>query len=237
MRHCLEKPGIIIYTAFYLCLAVLYITYAVRVFTGETFHVYVSFVDLYLLAAAAIFILGYTIWKPSWRKLLAFCIAFLSVGCGYFTLHHAEAYAAKHFLLPRQAALEKLVADLTAYGSIRHMSNRGHYRYLNEEQFEYPIDGTYSSRLPGFEQILAKEGVDAETYEDFLHRMESLGFIYLEMKQNYVGFMIDGFLDNTYGLLYLREGQSVPMKGSQVFWDQLVGLEHIMGPWYYFNTS
>lgn len=198
-----------------------------------------------IAGASGLFLLGQAVYERSRQSWLRVAIAALVVLAGYFgiaPLSHGVEYAQ---FMYRRARLEALVYDVLADGRVRSMSDATRfYKDLNGIDLRDvgpPVDAGDEQGPPDaipLSTALAKTGIDEPTYRRLRAALLSTGYIELEVAPGYVAFVEDGMLDNLFGVVYVRPGQTPPPLSSEfVDGTELVSLRHLSGPWYAFGTT
>ena len=97
--------------------------------------------------------------------------------------------------------------------------------------------GPVASRGRPLDQVLMRDAIAAQRYEEFRGRLRDLKLTQFDAQPGFVAFLYDGMLDNLEGYLLVKPGGSPPAVHSTLFGAQLVRLEPIGDGWYRFVTT
>lgn len=146
------------------------------------------------------------------------------------------------FFESRRSRLDAFARDIVAYGRIHGMSDGlRHFTELNGELVATSASDP-ATRSPGattrpLEQMLARDGIAAHRYDDFLQRLRDLALIEFDDEPAFVAFLYDGMVDGQEGYLLVKPGASPPSMRSTLFGEALIRLEPIGDGWYRFATT
>jgi hypothetical protein len=239
------KPKQIPLVVFYASLFVLGCGIVFARDLGPFFVVMALGAAVLIAAGSGLFLLGQALYERSRQSWLRVAIAALVVLAGYFgitPLSHGVEYAQFTY---RRARLEALVYDVLKDGRVRSMSDaRRFFKDLNGIHLRDvgpPVDaGSEQGPLDAvpLSVALARTGIDEPAYRHFRAALLSTGYLEVEVAPGYVAFVEDGMLDNLFGVVYVRPGNTPPPLGSEfVDGTELVALRHLSGPWYSFGTT
>jgi len=233
------------YTFFYGGLVVWVFLAVFGLFVGPMMDFLVSMMVAPAILAGALMMLLYAAIKPSWAKAREVVIS-LAVGAGLLVADpHLRTAGLRFFWDVREAQANAFVAELLSYARIREMDTGDrHFKELNGELIAYAAAQVDTQHVEGLrptlpvQGVLRRDGIDPRIYELFRQRLRSLGFIHVEVHDEYIAFVRDGMLDNVYGFVWIRPGHSAPELGSEfVDATQLVLLRPISGHWHFFATT
>ncbi len=230
-------PRIPKFGVFVGCVCLL-ISLVFRLFIGD-FASLILF--LFSLLAVSLSLISIVIWlliRPSFSKLKEvvspLVVVVLTVVISYF----ATSAAWTIFLWPRQQKLTSFTQDLVSYGRITEMSDgRRYHKSLNGTVFDSSDQKLDPPNHPALLNILKTNKIELGRYIDFRKRLISLGFIDVEVHDNYVAFLYDGMLDNLYGVLWVKPGANPPAMNSLIFGCNLIYLHARGEGWYLFGTT
>ena len=196
------------------------------------------------LLLSAVVVLGWALVPPRWAKLRVAALALL-VGTGLVALSpRLRRTGDRLFFESRRADLEAFTADILAYGRIHEMSDGlRHFKELNGELIALRHAEVDTLRAPGLRptlpvaRVLARDGIDRQTYDVFRERLRELKFIEFEVHRGFVAFVYDGMLDNVDGYLLVRAGHEPPALNSEIFSSQLIAIKPLGSGWYWFATT
>jgi hypothetical protein len=194
---------------------------------------------------SGLFLLGQAVYDRSRQSWLRVATAALVVLAGYFGIAPLSRGVEYAQFIYRRARLEALVHNILADGRVRSMSDATRfYKDLNGIPLRDVGPPVYAHDEQGppdavpLSTALAKTGIDEPTYRRFRAVLLSTGYLEVEVAPGYVAFVEGGMLDNLFGVVYVRPGQTPPPLGSGfVDGTQLVSLRHLSGPWYSFGTT
>jgi hypothetical protein len=177
-----------------------------------------------------------------WRKVAVLLLAVLAdVGLisGTTTLERAGD---RLFFESRRSRLDAFTRDIVAYGHIHQMSDGlRHFTELNGQLVAAAAadltTASVASTTQPIEQVLARDGITAQRYEDFRERLRDLGVIQFDAEPGYVAFLYDGMVDSQEGYLRVKAGASPPAMHATLFGAALIRLEPIGDGWYRFATT
>jgi hypothetical protein len=87
------------------------------------------------------------------------------------------------------------------------------------------------------EQVLVRDAVSAQRYEEYRRRLRDLKIIQFDAEPGYVAFLYDGMLENLEGYLVVKPGGSPPAMRAPLFGAALIRLEPLGDGWYRFATT
>lgn len=198
-----------------------------------------------IAAGSGLFLLGQAVYERSRQAWLRVAIAALAALAGYFGVMPLSRGVEYTQFMYHRARLDTLVHDVLADGRVRSMSAATRfYKDLNGiplRDVGPPVDAGDEEGPPDavpLSTALAKTGIDEPTYRRFRAALLSTGYLEVEVAPVYVAFVEGGMLDNLFGVVYVRPGQTPPPLGSEfVDGTELVSLRHLSGPWYSFGTT
>ncbi len=132
------------------------------------------------------------------------------------------------FLESRRAGLEALVLELEPVDELFDVRVGGDESWVRH--------GSNRRRIP-LSEFLERTTIDEQRYSRWGERVDSLGFYLAEVRPDWIAFHRGGFYDDICGLMYVKPGRPIPVRGEPVGEDQLWHLSHVTGDWYYFETS
>ena len=143
------------------------------------------------------------------------------------------------FVILRKDKLDKLAHEIKEYSKIKQMSDgQRFWKSINNISIESKIKDTTSNEFFGpkyfLDDILAKENVEKNKYEDFRQQLISIGFIEFEtLEDGSLSFTIDGMLDNCEGYAYSTTGENPVSNncGVIIFWKK------VADNWYVWATT
>jgi hypothetical protein len=198
-----------------------------------------------IAAGSGLFVLGQAVYERSRQAWLRVAIAALAALAGYFGVMPLSRVVEYTQFMYHRARLNALVHDVLADGRVRSMSDATRfYKDLNGiplRDVGPPVDAGDEQGPPDavpLSTALAKTGIDEPTYRRFRAALLSTGYLEFKVAPGYVAFVEDGMLDNLFGVVYVRPGQTPPPLGSEfVDGTELVSLRHLSEPWYSFGTT
>lgn len=200
----------------------------------------IAFIALPVLALSFLVVLGWAAWPPRRRAKLGLALIALLLGAGVIQAAPWLASTGEElFFSNRREGLERLAADLIAYGRIRQMSDGlRHFKELNGELIAYtPAEVDTLRQTWPVGDVLARDGITPAKYTEFRDRLRGLKFIEVKVEPGYVAFLCDGLLDNLEGYLLVRSGMTPPPLNTEFFSAQLIELVPLGGGWYAFATT
>jgi hypothetical protein len=233
------------YTFFYGSLAVWAFLAVFGFFVGDVVDLLASMMIAPAILAGALMMLLYAAIKPSWAKAREVVVA-LAVGAGLLVARPQLSTAGLElFWGVRETQATAFVAELLSYARIREMDTGDrHFKELNGELVAYSPAQVDTQHVHGLrptlplQSVLQRDAIDPRIYEMFRQRLRSLGFIHVEVHDEYIAFVRDGMLDNLYGFVWIPPGHKTPELGSEfVSETQLVLLRPLGGHWYFFATT
>ena len=192
---------------------------------------------------STLIVLVWTLWPPRRRKLGVLLVALgvdAALTLGSFAIERAGE---RVFFESRRARLERLAQDIVAYGQIEQMSDGTRaFKELNHQLVAYTpseIESTPAAdrRPRPLGDVLARDRIAAQRYEEFRRRLRDVKLIEFDVKPGYVAFLYDGLVDNLAGYLVVRPGGAPPAIRSELFGADLVYLEPLGHGWYRFATT
>lgn len=166
-------------------------------------------------------------------------------GLTVFASHPLRMASQSLYLLVNRPAMDALVRDVVAFGKIQEMSDgKRYWASLNQMVVVDPIlsEGgqppTQEPHVFPLDSVLARDGIARGEYEERRRGLIRTGALSVEVSDDYVALVHDGFLDNLYGYVWLRPGRPVPgIGGPFVEHTQLSSLRALDGRWYFFVTT
>jgi len=233
------------YTVFFGSLAAWAFLAVGGLFVNQIADIFASMLVAPAILVGALMMLVYAIIKPSWTKAREVVIAF-AVGAGLLIAEpQLRTAGLELYWALREAQANEFVAELLSYARIREMDSGDRYfKELNGDLIAYEAAQVDTRHVDGLrptlpvQTVLRRDGIDPRVYELFRQRLRSLGFIHVEVRDDYVAFVRDGILDNVYGFVWIRPGHHAPAAGS-AFVDEteLVLLRPLGGHWHFFATT
>jgi hypothetical protein len=199
-------------------------------------------VGLPLLALSTLGVIVWAAWGIRWRKVVLLLLAVVA-DVGFVSGGDALSRSGDRlFFATRRSRLESFAHDIVAYGRIRQMSDGTRsFTELNGELVAGPAaeatTGSAAARRRPLAQVLARDAIAAQRYEEFRRRLRDLELTQFDARPGFVAFLYDGMLDNLEGYLLVEPGASPPALRSTLFGASLVRLEPIGGGWYRFVTT
>jgi len=195
-----------------------------------------------LLVVSTLVVGAWAAWGIRGRKVVVLLVAVVAdVGliAGTSTLERAGD---RLFFESRRSRLDAFTRDIVAYGRIHQMSDgQRHFTELNGQLVAASAaDLTTRSVGPStrpLEQVLARDAIAVQRYEDFRQRLRDLAVIQFDAQPGYVAFLYDGMVDGQEGYLRVKPGDSPPATGAKLFGAAVIRLEPIGDGWYRFATS
>ncbi|HEV8398566.1 MAG TPA: hypothetical protein VGQ18_01885 [Gemmatimonadales bacterium] len=181
------------------------------------------------LLAGGLLVLAYTAMRPSWAKARELLIA-VCVTAGAIRLAPTIRTAGVTlFWATREDRATTFVAEILSYGRVREMDDG--LRYFNR------LNGERGDGLP-VQAVLVRDAIDPGVFERFQRRLRELKLVHVEVREDCIAFVQDGFLDNVEGFFWVRPGHRPPPLYSEfVYESELVGLRPLGNGWYYFATT
>ncbi len=140
----------------------------------------------------------------------------------------------------RQGQYQHFVNDILSDQKVRTMSNYSDEADVYEAcENLLRIDRSKTSEPEWhtlFSTTIHDNGISFDRLKTYLATMRKLGIIQFEIEGNRVVFLLDGILDNEFGLMYLIDGQ-LPATGSKFHGCDLTGLQHLSENWYFYWTT
>ncbi|MFL5619852.1 MAG: hypothetical protein ACJ79A_15830 [Gemmatimonadaceae bacterium] len=195
-----------------------------------------------LLALSTLAVMVWTAWGIRWRKvavLLLVVVADAGFISGSSTLSRAGD---RMFFETRRSRLDTFARDIVAYGRIHEMSDgMRSFIELNGDVVagstsDGPARSLVAPAVP-LEQVLTRDGIAAQRYEEFRDRLRDLKIIQFDAEPGFVAFLYDGMLENLEGYLLVKPGGSPPAMRSTLFGAALIHLEPLGDGWYRFATT
>jgi len=233
------------YTFFYGGLVVWASLAVFGLFVGDMVDLLASMMVAPAILAGALMMLLYAAIKPSWAKAREVVVG-LAAGMALLVAQPQLRTAGLEFFWGvRNAQATAFVAELLSYARIREMDTGDrHFKELNGELVAYSAAQVDTQHVDGLrptlpiQSVLQRDGIDPRVYEMFRQRLRSLGFIHVEVHDDYIAFVRDGMLDNLYGFVWIRPGHRAPKLGSEfVDETQLVLLRPVGGHWHFSATT
>jgi len=227
---------------FVVVLTVLAVWVLLEKFLGAGSGLAFTVVGQMLLGVSTLTVMGWAAWGIRWQKAVLLLLAVVA-DAGLISGSPALTRAGDRlFFQTRRSRLETFSRDIVDYGRIHQMSDGTRsFTELNgvlvtRSATEATIGSSSTPRRP-LEEVLARDAIAAQRYEEFRRRLQDLKLTQFDAKPGYVAFLYDGMLDNLEGYLLVRPGGSPPALRSTLFGATLVSLEPIGDGWYRFTTT
>ena len=190
-------------------------------------------VFLVLALVALVLIVSSRQYQPKWVTWGASALfALWFPACSSGTLHNLG----DHLYFQRRAgALRELVARIDRYGTIDSMSD-GLRFYKDINQIRYRELGDDTTEAIPLQAALDSAGVSAVAFEDIRQRLIDVGIVDFETYQGRRAFVIEGFLDNYSGLLYVPTGPA-PKYGEYAPRGKIISLTRVAPNWWLYATT
>ena len=227
---------------FVVVVALLALWLLLEKFLGAGTALAFTVVGLPLLALSTLAVMVWAAWGIRWQKVVLLLLAVVA-DVGFLSGNDALTRTGDRlFFATRRSRLETFAHDIVSYGRIHQMSDGLRaFTELNGELVAGSPDGAAAdaavARRRPLEQVLARDAIAAQRYEEFRRRLRDLKLTQFEAQPGFVAFLYDGMLDNLEGYLLVKPGGSPPAVRSTLFGASLVHLEPIGDGWYRFVTS
>ena len=197
-----------------------------------------------LLVLSTLVVGVWAAWGIRWPKVAVLLLAVVAdVGLISGTSFLARA-GDRLFFESRRSRLDAFAREIVAYGRIHQMSDGlRHFTDLNGQLVTSSRAGAQAtpssdaSSAQSLEQVLARDAISAQRYEEFRQRLRDLKVIQFDTQPGYVAFLYDGMVDGQEGYLLVRPGASPPAVRSSLFGELLISLEPLGDGWYRFATT
>ena len=227
---------------FVVVVALLALWLLLEKFLGAGTALAFTVVGLPLLALSTLAVMVWAAWGIRWQKVVLLLLAVVA-DVGFLSGNDALTRTGDRlFFATRRSRLETFAHDIVSYGRIHQMSDGlRSFTELNGELVAGSPDGAVAdaagARRRPLEQVLARDAIAAQRYEEFRRRLRDLKLTQFDAQPGFVAFLYDGMLDNLEGYLLVKPGGSPPAVRSTLFGASLVRLEPIGDGWYRFVTS
>ena len=199
-------------------------------------------IGLPLLGLSTLAVMVWAAWGIHWQKVVVLLLAVVA-DVGFISRTQTLSRAGDRlFFATRRSRLETFAHDIDAYGRIRQMSDgMRSFTELNGELVagsaaEAAMGSAASPRRP-LAQVLARDAIAAQRYEEFRRRLRDLRITRFDAQPGYVAFLYDGMLDKLEGYLLVKPGGSPPALRSALFGASVISIEPIGDGWYRFATT
>ena len=220
-------------------------------FIGAGTALVFTVVGLPVLALSTLGVMVWAAWGIRWQKVV---LLLLAVVADVGLLSGSDALTRtgdRLFFATRRSRLETFARDIVTYGRINQMSDGLRaFTELNGELVDASTavqiprlaalarnDSAAASRRRPLDEVLARDAITAQRYEEFRRRLRELKLTQFDSQPGFVAFLYDGMLDNLEGYLLVKPGESPPLLRSTLFGASLVRLEPIGDGWYRFVTT
>jgi hypothetical protein len=210
-------------------------------FLGARSRLAFAVVGTPLLVVSTLVVGVWAAWGLRWRKVVVLLLAVVADVVLITGTSVLERAGDRLFFESRRSRLDAFARDIVDYGRIYQMSDGlRHFTELNGQLVAAsPTELTSgpggSTRL--LEQVLARDAIAAQRYEDFRERLRDLALIEVDVRLGYVAFLYDGMVDGQEGYLRVQPGEAPPAMRATLFGASLVRLESIGDGWYRFATT
>jgi hypothetical protein len=212
-------------------------------FLGARAALAFAVVGMPLLALSTLGVMAWAAWGIRRQKVALLLLAVVA-DAGFISGSDALSRTGDRlFFATRRSRLETFARDIVSYGRIHQMSDglRAFTELNGELVAASPSEAatalTAASRRHPLGEVLARDAITAERYEEFQRRLRDLALTQFDAQPGYVAFLYDGMLDNLEGYLLVKPGGSPPARRSTLFGASLVRLEPIGDGWYRFVTN
>ena len=166
----------------------------------------------------------------TWGAVAAFALWFPACTTGSLGTLGDQLYFAR-----REAPLRDLAARIEHYGTIESMSDgRRHFKTING--YLYRGAGSNPDGAVPLAVALDSAGVSTAAYEDIRQRMINVGIVSFKQYEGRTAFVIDGFIDNYSGLIYVPNGPD-PEYGEYAPEGEIIALTRVAPGWWIYATT
>lgn len=195
-----------------------------------------------LLVLSTLAVVVWASWGIRWRKAVVLLLAVIA-DAGLVSGTSALGRAGDRlFFESRRSRLDSFARDIVAYGRIKQMSDgTRQFTELNGDlvagSASDPMMRSVGSPKRTLEQLLARDAIAPQRYEEFRGRLRDLKITQFDVQPEFVAFLYDGMLDNLEGYLLVKPGASPPAMRTSLFGAALMRLEPLGDGWYRFATT
>ena len=172
-------------------------------FLGARSGLVFAVVGLPVLALSTLGVMIWAAWGIRWQKVVLLLLAVVA-DAGFISGNGALSRTGDRlFFATRRARLETFARDIVAYDRIHQMSDGlRSFTELNGELVAASAadaTGPVASRGRPLDQVLMRDAIAAQRYEEFRGRLRDLKLTQFDAQPGFVAFLYDGMLDNLEG--------------------------------------